>query len=186
MPYIDVIEHKDATGHLKEIYDDLVAKRGKLAGVHKIQSLNPESIVGHMNLYMTIMFGRSPLKRYQREMIAVVVSAANKCSYCIQHHAEALNHYWKDEKRVQILGEDFFKLDLTPAEAAMCRYAKALTVSPSKNANGALVNEMKAAGLTDRTVLDVTLVCAYFNFVNRMVLGLGVELETDAGKGYKY
>ena len=81
MPYINVIQHNEAEGHLKEIYDDLVEKRGKLAEIHKIQSLNPESIVNHMDLYMTIMFSKSPLKRYQREMIAVVVSARNECHY---------------------------------------------------------------------------------------------------------
>lgn len=44
MPFIKVIEHTEAEGELKLIYDDLVYKRGKLAEVHKIQSLNPESI----------------------------------------------------------------------------------------------------------------------------------------------
>jgi len=74
MAYINVIEPEDADGELKQIYNNLIEKRGKLAEVHKIQSLNPESIVRHMDFYMTIMFGKSPLKRYQREMMAVVVS----------------------------------------------------------------------------------------------------------------
>ena len=59
MPYINVIEHSQAEGQLKSIYDDLVEKRGKLAEVHKIQSLNPPTIVAHMDLYMSIMFGKS-------------------------------------------------------------------------------------------------------------------------------
>ena len=63
MAYINVIEHEQAEGELKGIYDNLVKTRGKLAEVHKIQSLNLESIVNHMDLYMTIMFGKSPLKR---------------------------------------------------------------------------------------------------------------------------
>ncbi len=52
MPRIKVIEHKEAGGRLLEIYDDIQKKRGKLAEVHKIQSLRPESIVKHMELYM--------------------------------------------------------------------------------------------------------------------------------------
>ena len=48
MPYIEVIEHDQSEGRLKEIYDNLVETRGKLAEIHKIQSLNPESIVNHM------------------------------------------------------------------------------------------------------------------------------------------
>lgn len=48
MARIQAIEHQDATGELKSIYDDLLVKRGKLAEVHKIQSLNPATIVHHM------------------------------------------------------------------------------------------------------------------------------------------
>ncbi|MEL6864685.1 MAG: hypothetical protein AAFP19_09705, partial [Bacteroidota bacterium] len=74
MPHIQVIQHEEAEGRLKEIYDELVQSRGKLAEVHKTQSLNPETIVAHMDLYMKIMYNKSPLRRYQREMMAVVVS----------------------------------------------------------------------------------------------------------------
>ena len=42
------------------------------------------------------------------------------------------------------------------------------------------------AGLVERAILDAALVIAYFNFVNRLVLGLGVQLEQDKGEGYKY
>ena len=110
MSKIEIIEYEDSTGLLKEIYDDLIRKRGKLAEVHKIQGLNPESIVAHMDLYMTIMFGKSPLKRAQREMIAVIVSVSNNCNYCQIHHAEALNNYWKDDDRI-----DTFKLNFKDA-----------------------------------------------------------------------
>ena len=92
MPHIEIIQPEQATGELKEIYRNLEESRGKVAEVHKIQSLNPESIVNHMDLYMTVMFGRSPLKRVQREMIAVVVSKANGCLYCQVHHSEAVDN----------------------------------------------------------------------------------------------
>jgi hypothetical protein len=72
MNRIKVIQHEEATGRLKEIYDDLLQKRGKLADVHKIQSLRPESIVAHMDLYMEIMFSKSELSRAEREMMAVL------------------------------------------------------------------------------------------------------------------
>ena len=67
MPRIKVIEHSDATGKLKEIYDGLTKSRGKLADVHKIQSLRPKSITAHMDLYMEIMYSRSELSRVERE-----------------------------------------------------------------------------------------------------------------------
>lgn len=85
MAHIDIVSYENSEGELREIYDGIIKSRGKLADVHKVQSLNPKSIVNHMDLYMTIMFGRSPLKRLQREMIAVVVSIANNCEYCQEH-----------------------------------------------------------------------------------------------------
>jgi len=86
MANIKVISYEEATGKLKDIYDGLIEKRGKLADVHTILSLNPDTIIAHLELYSSIMFSHSPLTRAQREMIAVVVSAANGCSYCQQHH----------------------------------------------------------------------------------------------------
>ena len=78
MSRIQVIQPEDAEGRLKEIYTEIAQKRGQLAEVHKIQSLRPESIVKHIDLYMEIMFSKSELSRAQREMMAVVVSMANQ------------------------------------------------------------------------------------------------------------
>ncbi len=185
MAYIEVIQHEDAEGELKEIYDNLVKTRGKLAEVHKVQSLNPKSIVAHMELYLHIMFKKSPLKRYQREMIAVVVSVTNNCRYCMTHHGDALNHYWKSQEKIDALAADYNLLALTEEDWLLCELAKALTQNPSSIEEERMAR-MKAQGLSDRAILDATLIIAYFNFVNRMVLGLGVHLEEEGGKGYKY
>jgi uncharacterized peroxidase-related enzyme len=185
MTYIKVIQHNEAEGELKKIYDDLVSKRGKLAEVHKIQSLNPESIVKHMDLYLTIMFGNSPLTRAQREMIAVVVSVANSCVYCQEHHSTALNNYWKDDVKIAQLKRDFSKLNLSPIDLNLCEFAWQLTRVPSLPAE-TIISKLKELGLEDRAILDANLVISYFNFVNRIVLGLGVQIETDKGAGYKY
>ena len=186
MPFIEVIEPEEASGSLKEIYDELIKSRGKLAMVHKIQSLNPESITAHMNLYMQVMFGKSPLKRAQREMIAVVVSASNNCEYCQLHHGEALNHYWKDDERIEQLREDYHGLDLSEIDLQLCKFAEKLTVHPHALNKESDIKPLKKLGLSDRAILDTTLVISYFNFVNRMVLGLGVETNEVEVKGYKY
>jgi uncharacterized peroxidase-related enzyme len=185
MPFINTIPYEDSENKLREIYDDVLKKRGKLAEVIKIQSLSPQSIVDHMNLYMTIMFGKSPLKRAQREMIAVVVSIANNCEYCKTHHSEALNHFWKDEVRLKQFEDDYHTANLTISEIAICDYAKTLTLNPSEKRD-MYINTLKEQGLDDRSILDLNLIVSYFNFVNRMVLGLGVNLESDGGKNYSY
>jgi alkylhydroperoxidase family enzyme len=44
---------------------------------------------------------------------------------------------------------------------------------------------LRAEGLTDSDILDITLVVAYFNFVNRIALGLGVGFTLEELSGYK-
>ena len=134
---------------------------------------------------MTIMFGRSPLKRVHREMMAVIVSVANKCEYCQIHHLEAVKNFWKDDEKLEDFKKDFEASGLDEKEKALCRFAKSLTISPEKSKDEGLIRPLRKLGFSDREILDATLVIAYFNFVNRMVLGLGVDLEENPG-GYKY
>lgn len=185
MSFIETIPYDQAQDELKAIYDELIATRGKLAAVHQIQSLNPVTIKQHMDLYMSIMFKQSPLRRYQREMMAVVVSNSNGCQYCQVHHGEALNHFWKNGAKVEQLKLDFNQLDLNAVDLSLCRYAQQLTLSPGKAHDGPFVQPLKDLGLSDRAILDASLVISYFNFVNRLVMGLGVGLEEDPGN-YSY
>ncbi len=185
MPYIDVIRPEEAEGELLSIYDRLIKTRGKLAEVHMIQSLNPKSIVAHMDLYLTIMFSKSPLSRAQREMMAVVVSSFNECEYCQRHHAEALNHYWKSRPRIEELKLDFRRLNLNKQDLALCSYARYLTLNPSLIQID-FIDQLRSCGLDDRSILDATLVISYFNFVNRIVLALGVETDDEEATGYQY
>lgn len=186
MAYIDIIEPEDATGTLQEIYQNLQRERGKLARIHKIQSLNPESIRSHMDLYMTLMFRHSPLSRPQREMMAVVVSAVNGCEYCQLHHQEALNHYWKDRSKVEQLRKDYTTLELSEKDLQLCNLAVSLTKDPEQIEESSDIDPLKESGFSDRAVLDAVLIIGYFNFVNRVVEGLGVEADENEVSGYKY
>jgi len=186
MPFIEVVDYENAQGRLKEIYESLLHKRGKLARVHTVQSLNPESIVLHMDLYVHIMFGKSPLRRYQREMLGMVVSKYNKCEYCVAHHGVALNHFWKDPQKLKLFEEDYRTAGLTKSDVVLCEYAEKLTLHPHTVDEDFHQRKFRDHGFHDRQILDASLVIAYFNFVNRLVLGLGVDLEADGGKGYRY
>jgi len=81
MAWIKTVDPADATGVLKTEYDKAIRRAGKIFEILRIQSLNGESVRDGMRLYLTIMYGPSPLTRGQREMIATVVSAANHCHY---------------------------------------------------------------------------------------------------------
>ncbi len=81
MAWIKIIKEDEATGRLKELYDKYTESWGGVDNILKIHSLNVKSIKGHFDLYAHLMRGRSDLSKTQREMIAVVASAANKCHY---------------------------------------------------------------------------------------------------------
>jgi uncharacterized peroxidase-related enzyme len=186
MARIKVVQPEDAGKELKEVYDDLVQKRGKLSEVLKIQSLHPASISSHVHFYMDIMFSQTSLSKAEKELLAVVVSVANGCLYCQTHHGAALNAYWKDEARVALLKKDHHTASLSAKELALCDFAVHLTKNPSAHEATDYTSALKEAGLSDEAILDVALVTSYFNFANRMVLSLGVQLEEHQGVGYKY
>jgi hypothetical protein len=77
-----MIDEEEATGELAEAYEVSASKNtGRVAHIYKIHSLNPRSLLDHRALYRTLLFGPSPLKRYQREMIGTLVSSLYDCHY---------------------------------------------------------------------------------------------------------
>ena len=66
---------------LRDLYGAMGDPRGHVDNILKIHSLHPRSLRVHYDFYKLVMYGRLPLSRIQREMIAVVTSAANQCHY---------------------------------------------------------------------------------------------------------
>ncbi len=185
MTWIRVVAEEDAAGELKEVYESVRSARGKLSNIMQVQSLHPRATRAHLELYMALLFDRSGLSRAERELIAVVVSAENGCTYCVTHHAAALQAYWKDEERVRRAVEDYRSVDLSPRERAMLDYAALLTREPSA-VEEELVIAMREVGFSDEEILNVNPITSYFNFVNRLAEGLGVEVTAAEAGGYRY
>lgn len=184
MSWIKEVEVSEAEGKLAETYAALLKQRGKVANILKVHSLNPEAMGDHLDLYMTIMFGKSGLSRAEREAIAVVVSASNDCDYCVNHHAEALRRYIKDEEVIGLLMSSDGLETLEPRLSNIVRHAEKLTTAPGAMTESDLA-ELRAVNLSDGDILDLTLVVGYFNFVNRIALGLGVAYNDDELSGYR-
>jgi alkylhydroperoxidase family enzyme len=81
LPWIEVVSLEKARGVLKREYEAALKRAGRIWHIVSIMSQNPRSMKSSMDFYSCIMFGRSPLSRSQREMLAVVVSATNHCVY---------------------------------------------------------------------------------------------------------
>ncbi len=182
--WIRITDELEAQGELKQIYEIVRGRRGSVSNVMKAQSLDPQSIGLHLDLYLHLMFDKSTLTRLEREMIAVAVSQLNNCGYCIAHHSEALVHHSKNPKLLGDLKKRSFE-NLAPPTRAMLEYAVKLTEHPEQMLKTD-IDKLRTASLTDQAILRVNLITSYFNFVNRIVSGLGVELENEESRIYKY
>jgi len=82
-PWIEVRDEDapDLDPALRELYAAMRDPRGHVDNILKIHSLHPASLQVHVDFYTLVMYGRSPLTRIQREMLAVAVSAENRCHY---------------------------------------------------------------------------------------------------------
>lgn len=181
MPWIKTISPNEAEGELADIYRTIGSARGGIADIHRVQSLNPRALQAHLEIYKAIVFGRSTLSRVARERIAVVVSAANHCAYCVAHHGEALRQLGEDQATVESLAGGELPPKLAAAELALLRRAYRAALSPA-DCTEASIRELVSLGFDDRAILDAALTVAYFSFVNRLVLSLGVEVEQGYAK----
>ncbi|MFQ5907850.1 MAG: peroxidase-related enzyme [Thermoplasmata archaeon] len=185
MSWIEVVDPESAEGTLAEVYEEVGRRRGEVADIHQVQSLNPTAMKAHLDLYLSIVYRKGGLSRAQREMIGVTVSSLNRCPYCVVHHAEALAHYEKSGEVVEGLKTDYREAPLRAEDRAMLDYAAKLTTEPWAMTQ----KDIKAlckTGFDDEEILDINLIASYFNFVNRIVHGLGVELEPVGERIYRY
>ncbi len=185
MAWIEIVDEAEAVSPLAEAYRALKGQRGKVADIMKVHSLNPEAMTRHMDLYLTLMFGAPGLKRELRELIAVVVSATNGCDYCVRHHAEALNHYWQDREKIGRVIHDFEAAGLAEEAVVALEYAVKLTRGP-ETVNESDIATLRRAEYSDADILNLNLITSYFNFVNRIALGLGLETSAEEVGGYRY
>lgn len=184
MSWIRIIDEDEATGDLAETYEGLKKKRGKVSNILKVQSLNNGVMRAHMDLYMLLMFERSGLSREEKEMLATAVSVANGCDYCSNHHGEALNRYWNSRERLKTFRQDHTSIHMPVRTRKMLEYAIKLTKNPEEMKEGDIL-ALRECGLPDEDILIINLITSYFNFVNRIAAGLGVEFTEEEMQGYK-
>jgi alkylhydroperoxidase family enzyme len=81
MAYIQLTDADQASGLLKREFEGAFRRSGRIFNIIKVMSPNPETLQSSMRFYLQLMFGKSPLSRAQREMLATVVSGINHCVY---------------------------------------------------------------------------------------------------------
>lgn len=176
MAWIRVVEESAATGGIKTAYDRLERQMGFVPNVTKVFSLWPEVFDLQGRLFEAVMLAKTELPNPTKEMIALVVSNANQCGYCATHHSEFLARYRISADVIHQLAADFLKAPLDDKTKALLGYAYKVTREPAK-VTAADVGFLRSLGWSDREILEAAVVAAQFNFINRIVDALGVELE---------
>lgn len=126
-----------------------------------------------------LMRGPSPFTEGERELIAAFVSSLNGCGYCRASHTAVAARFGTPEGVVDQLLSDLDRADISDSLKTVFRYVKKLTEAPSR-VTQADVEAMYQAGWDETALTHAALVCAYFNFMNRWVDGLGIEVKPAA------
>ena len=146
-------------------------KLGFVPNVLRAFALRPSHLLAWTAHYDELMKGEAELTRAEREMIAVVVSVANDCAYCIAAHSAALR---------KLTGIPPLRIRSPPTIAprthgrmkAALDYSLKLTRTPQLMVE-ADAQRLRDEGWSDESVMDIAEVAAMFNFSNRLASGLG-------------
>lgn len=117
--------------------------------------------------YNDLMLAPSPLSKLEREMIAVVVSAENRCFYCVAAHGAAVRQLSGAPLLGDVLATNWRAAHLSPRHRAMLAFAEAMTRA-SHAIGEADRAALRDAGFDDRGIWDIAAVASFFNMSNRM------------------
>lgn len=184
MSWIKTIRPEDAKGRLKNLYDRLADADGQVDHVLQIHSLRPHTLEGHMALYKNVLHHpANQLPKWFLEAVGVYVSQLNGCAYCVEHHVAGMRRLLKNDERADFICDallsDKPELAFDNGQLALMQYARQLAVHPS-GMTRKLFDTVRAAGVDDGAILEINQVAAYFCYVNRTVLGLGVSTDGES------
>ena len=146
---------------------------GMVPNVLRAHAFDPAKLDAFTGLYNELMLADSGLSKLEREMIAVVVSSANRCWYCLVAHGAAVREMGGAE-----LGErlalNWRTADLEPRHRAMLAFAERMTLESAR------IDEfdrqaLRDVGFTDRDIWDIANVAGFFNMTNRVASATGME-----------
>jgi len=152
---------------LKVIWAKCVEKLGFVPNVFSTYSIKPRRLRNFMAMYNEIMLSPSGLSKLEREMVAVVVSSANRCYYCLVAHGAAVRQLSGDAELGEMMALNYRVAKLDPRQRAMLDFTWKVTTTPH------LVDDtdrdaLRAVGLSNDDIFDLAETIAFFNLSNRM------------------
>ncbi|HLQ85215.1 MAG TPA: peroxidase-related enzyme [Salinisphaeraceae bacterium] len=142
-------------------------KLGMIPNVLAAYSFDQDKLRNFANLYNELMLGGSGLSKLEREMIAVVVSALNRCYYCLVAHGQAVRKLSGDPVLGELLALNYRVAELDERQRAMLDFAVKLTEAPARIEEEDR-QRLRAAGFSERDIWDIAAAASFFNMSNRM------------------
>jgi uncharacterized peroxidase-related enzyme len=152
---------------MQAYFDKCTEKLGFVPNVLAAYAFDNSKLEAFVNMYNDLMLAPSGLSKLEREMIAVAVSSANKCYYCLVAHGAAVRALSGDPALGELMVMNYRAARLSKRQRAMLDFAVKLTTEP-----WAVEEEhrdaLRKAGFTDRDIWDIAAVAGFFNMSNRV------------------
>lgn len=154
---------------LRRLFAKARERLGFVPNVLRVYAFRPERLSAWFAHHRLLHEPTEGLSAADREMVAVVVSAANDCLYCLIAHGAALREALGDPVLGERVSYDWRRAGLDSRQTAICAYAEKLTLHP-REVTGADLQTLLDAGLTLEEAWDVAEIAAMYNFTNRMAM----------------
>ena len=161
-----------------ELFAKCEAKLGLIPNVLVAYAHRPEKLRAFSLMYNDLMLGESGLSKLEREMIAVAVSAENRCWYCLVAHGAAVRVLSGRPELGEAMAMNYRYGDLEPRQRAMLDFAVKMTresaaiEEPDREA-------LRAHDLSDEDIWDIAAVASFFNMSNRMASAVAMQPNPD-------
>jgi len=169
---LPVPDASDLDADLQKYFRKCQEKLGLVPNVLRAYAFRPSHLRNFISMYNELMLSEdSGLTVLEREMIAVVVSACNRCYYCLIAHGQAVRELSGDPQLGEMLVTNYRVAPLPARQRAMLDFAHRLTSAP-ESVGEADREALRRAGFTDADLFDISEVVAFFNYSNRMAQAL--------------
>src|SRR3984957_13538423 len=128
--WFPVPEEAELPADLRGLFAKARERLGFVPNVFRVYAFRPERLSAWFAHFRQLHQPTAALSAADREMVAVVVSSANGCLYCLVAHGAALREELGDPVLGERLSYDWRRVDLDPWRAAICAYAEKLTLTP--------------------------------------------------------
>jgi uncharacterized peroxidase-related enzyme len=154
---------------LRGLFAKARERLGFVPNVFRVYAFRPERLSAWFSHFRQLHVPTEGLSAADREMVAVVVSQANGCLYCLVAHGAALREELGDPVLGERISYDWRRAGLDPRRSAICAYAEKLTLTP-RDVGREDLEALLDAGLTLEESWDVAELSAMYNLTNRMAM----------------